>query len=128
MSRFFAASSSGSDSDSDSDDKSLTSDSQFQSDSELSSISSKGEKGPKFGGKGGKWLKRENADSDFDSSSSDDDGDGKKVVKSARDKRFDELRSFVKVLLNALKIKDWITVQNGYFSLVLKFLTIFRIR
>ena len=114
MSRFFAASSSGSDSDSD-DDKSLTSDSQFQSDSELSSVSSQSEKGPKFGGKGGKWLKRDNAGSDSENSSSDDDGDGKKVVKSARDKRFDELRSFVKVLLNGLKIRDWLSIQNGEF-------------
>ena len=110
MSRFFAASSSGSDSDSDSDN-SLTSDSQFQSDSELSSQES--EKGPKLGGKGGKWLKRGTADSDSDGGSSDDDGDGKKVVKSARDKRFDELRSNVNVMHNGLKIKDWLSIQNG---------------
>jgi translation initiation factor 3 subunit C len=112
MSRFFAASSSGSDSDSDSDN-SLSSDSQFQSDSELSSLSSQSEKGPKLGGKGGKWLKRDNSDSDSDGGSSDDDG--KKVVKSARDKRFDELRSYVKVMHNGLKIKDWLSIQNGIY-------------
>ena len=50
-----------------------------------------------------------------DSDSEDSDDAVKRVVKSAQDKRMDELRDVVKSLTNALKINDWVTIQNGNF-------------
>ncbi|KAI0665969.1 eukaryotic translation initiation factor 3 subunit 8 [Trametes maxima] len=72
-----------------------------------------------------------------DSSSSDDDsseeesemsdeeeqekpkgGDVKRVVKSARDKRLDEMEATGKVMDNALKINDWVAISNEFDKLV----------
>lgn len=47
-----------------------------------------------------------------DEDSEDEDG-GKKVVKSAKDKRVEEMESLGKAMDNALKINDWITISNG---------------
>ncbi|KAI8906091.1 eukaryotic translation initiation factor 3 subunit 8 N-terminus-domain-containing protein [Powellomyces hirtus] len=51
------------------------------------------------------------AGSDSDEES---DEDAKRVVKSARDKRFDEMRTCVKGLKNAQKINDWVAIQNEF--------------
>ncbi|KAJ1342760.1 hypothetical protein BSLG_002665 [Batrachochytrium salamandrivorans] len=74
-----------------------------------------------------KWAKTEGSDSDSSSDSSDDDSDdsdgdsdgsddsdAKKTIKSARDKRFEEMRSAVSALHNANKISDWVNIQNEF--------------
>jgi translation initiation factor 3 subunit C len=52
---------------------------------------------------------------------SDEEGsdDVKRVVKSAKDKRFEELRACVKSLDNAKKINDWVALSNGNLLVVL---------
>ncbi|KAJ3045344.1 Translation initiation factor 3 subunit c [Rhizophlyctis rosea] len=51
------------------------------------------------------------------SDESEDEDDVKRVVKSARDKQFDEMRATVKVLTNAKKINDWVAIQNEFTKL-----------
>lgn len=46
-------------------------------------------------------------------SEGDESDDVKRVVKSARDKRLDEMEATGKVMDNALKINDWIAISNG---------------
>lgn len=50
-----------------------------------------------------------------DQVSSDESEDEEKVtiVKSAKDKRFEELEAVVKVIENALKINDWSSISTG---------------
>lgn len=73
-----------------------------------------------------RFLKTAGSDSDSSSSSSSDDDDDesdddgedsdgsvKKVVKSAKDKRLDEMEATGKVMDNALKINDWVAISNG---------------
>lgn len=77
----------------------------------------------------------EDASDEDDSSSSDSEGPGKTgvskflrdqvssdesedeekgtIVKSAKDKRFEELEAVVKVIENALKINDWSSISTG---------------
>ena len=50
-----------------------------------------------------------------DSEGDDSDEDVKRVVKSARDKRLDEMEATGKVMDNALKINDWIAISSGKF-------------
>ncbi|KAI9088032.1 eukaryotic translation initiation factor 3 subunit 8 N-terminus-domain-containing protein [Phlyctochytrium arcticum] len=109
MSRFFRGGGSGSDSNSESDysssddeNASKTSASGSGSDSESSS-GSDSEAGRK---KGPSRFVR-GAESSDESS----DEDTKRIVKSARDKRFDEMRNTVKSLKNATKINDWVAIQ-----------------
>ncbi|TPX42426.1 hypothetical protein SeLEV6574_g05610 [Synchytrium endobioticum] len=49
-----------------------------------------------------------------DSDDDDEEEDVKRVVRSARDKRFEDMRSAVKSLKNASKINDWIAIQNEF--------------
>lgn len=42
-----------------------------------------------------------------------DDEDGRRVVKSAKDKRTEEMEATGKVMENALKINDWVSITNG---------------
>src|ERR1700683_5376416 len=59
------------------------------------------------------------SDSDEDSDESDEerdedsDGEVKKIVKSAKDKRLDEMEATGKVMDNGLKINDWVAISNG---------------
>ncbi|KAH6572401.1 hypothetical protein BASA50_003241 [Batrachochytrium salamandrivorans] len=132
MSRFFQA---GSDSEDNSDfsEDSVTdqSDNDSQSDSDSDdarapAAASGGAKKPALTGRS-KWAKTEGSDSDSSSDSSDDDSDdsdgdsdgsddsdAKKTIKSARDKRFEEMRSAVSALHNANKISDWVNIQNEF--------------
>jgi translation initiation factor 3 subunit C len=48
---------------------------------------------------------------------SDDDEDEKRVVKSAQDKRTDELQKVVKDVRNHKKINDWVSLQSDFDSL-----------
>ena len=49
-------------------------------------------------------------DSDSDDS---DDEEREKVVKSAKDKRFDELEKTIDLIKNAEKINDWVVISAG---------------
>lgn len=51
---------------------------------------------------------------DSDDSDSEDE---KKVVKSAKDKRIEEMQAIGKAIDNALKIGDWVATSNGAFML-----------
>lgn len=45
---------------------------------------------------------------------SDDESDeGKRVVKSAKDKRLEEIEGSAKAIENAKRINDWVTISNG---------------
>lgn len=92
MSRFLKGA--GSDSSSDSD-----------SDSDESDDSDQEDKATK---RKNRFLKGD-GDADEDS----DDDDVKRVVKSAKDKRLDEMESTGKTIENALKINDWVAILNG---------------
>lgn len=84
------------------DDSSDDSDSESEDDEE--SMSEDDE--PKEVKKTSRFLKT--GDSDEDS-----DEDVKRVVKSARDKRLDEMEATGKMMDNALKINDWVAISNG---------------
>ncbi|OJT13114.1 Eukaryotic translation initiation factor 3 subunit C [Trametes pubescens] len=51
-------------------------------------------------------------------SSDDSDDDTKRVVKSARDKRLDEMEATGKLMDNALKINDWVAISTEFDKLV----------
>ncbi|KAJ3261683.1 Translation initiation factor 3 subunit c [Boothiomyces macroporosus] len=101
MSRFFAASDSES-----SDDEFDKSSDAFtdQSDSEMSDEPEVEDDQPSGISK---WLKKTEDESDSDS-------EGPKQIKSAKEKRFDELRDITQTLLNALEFDDFVTVNNEY--------------
>lgn len=77
-----------------------------ESESEEESSSDDEEKGKKKS----RFLRTDATDED----SSDEDG-GKRVVKSARDKRLEEMETSGKQMDNALKINDWVAISNGEF-------------
>ncbi|EGF78398.1 hypothetical protein BATDEDRAFT_13212 [Batrachochytrium dendrobatidis JAM81] len=56
-------------------------------------------------------------DSDGDSVDSDD-SDAKKTIRSARDKKFGEMRSAVAAMHSAKKSSDWISIQNEFDRLI----------
>jgi hypothetical protein len=63
---------------------------------------------------GGKSKKSKFLRSDSEGDESDD---VKRVVKSAKDKRLDEMEATGKVMDNALKINDWVAISTGnYFT------------
>ncbi|CCM00393.1 uncharacterized protein FIBRA_02423 [Fibroporia radiculosa] len=101
MSRFLrTGGSDSSDSDSDSEEES-------DDESEMS-----GDDDEKDGAKKrSRFLRTESDDEDSDE-------DVKRVVKSARDKRLDEMEACGKTMDNALKINDWVAISNEFDKLV----------
>jgi translation initiation factor 3 subunit C len=63
-------------------------------------------------GKGASWFLRQEADDSDDS----DDEDRERVVKSAKDKRLDEVEGTIKLIDNAEKIGDWAVINAGAFT------------
>lgn len=84
-------------SDSDSDD----SESESEEESEMSQDEEQGQQQRRS-----RFLRRE---SDDDSS----DEEATRVVKSARDKRLEEMEACGKTMDNAVKINDWVAISNG---------------
>jgi translation initiation factor 3 subunit C len=82
-------------------------DSDSESDEESSSEEEIMSEGEDKGKKKSRFLVTEKPDED-----SDEDG-GKRIVKSARDKRLEEMETSGKQMDNALKINDWVAISNG---------------
>ncbi|OZJ02772.1 hypothetical protein BZG36_03483 [Bifiguratus adelaidae] len=105
MSRFFRSASDSESETSSSDNES------FISDEELSDEEQESED---EGGKTGKsrWL----VGAGGDSSDEDDEEEesGKKKVKSAKDKRYEEMEDTVKAMENAQKINDWVAISTEF--------------
>lgn len=51
-----------------------------------------------------------------DDSDESEDEDRERVVKSAKDKRFQELEATIKLIENAEKINDWAVISTGMFD------------
>lgn len=106
MSRFFAAS--DSDDSSSSDEELYSNDEESeQEDSEMGSDDSDdsdSDSGSETGAN--RFLK------DVSSDESSDDEDASRVLKSAKDKRFDELEAVVRQIENAQRIQDWAVIAD----------------
>ncbi|KAI0633601.1 eukaryotic translation initiation factor 3 subunit 8 [Trametes polyzona] len=96
MSRFLKSAGDSSSSDSESSDE----------ESEMSD-EEEGQKKPRVG----RFLQGASSDDESDE-------DVKRVVKSARDKRLDEMEATGKLMDNALKINDWVAISNEFDKLV----------
>lgn len=58
--------------------------------------------------KKGRFLRSESEDDE-----SEEDEDVKRIVKSSKDKRLEEIEATGKVMDNALKINDWVAISAG---------------
>ncbi len=106
-SRFFAASDSSSDESSEEELYSNDEESE-QEDSEMDSDDDSDDSDSSSGSETGaaRFLK------DVSSDSESDDEDANKVLKSAKDKRFDELEAVVRQIENAQRINDWAVISD----------------
>jgi translation initiation factor 3 subunit C len=111
MSRFFRAGESDSDeSDSDYSDELTHSESEDHSDSDSDNSSSDDDDTAKKTGGRGRLFEGSMSDSDSED-------DTVRVVRSAKDKRFEEIEQAVTSMINGQKINDWVSAQNGKFSI-----------
>ena len=85
------------------DDSDSSDDSESESEDESEMSEDEDDKGKKKS----RFLRTE------DDEDSSDEEEGKRVVKSAKDKRVEEMEAAGKMMDNALKINDWTAVQNG---------------
>jgi translation initiation factor 3 subunit C len=122
MSRFFAAGSS-SESESDSEEESLYSGSDAErrdgakesSDEDSDEEDEGNDSGSSSEAEGiSKFLR-----SDDEDSGSEEEEEKSTVVKSAKDKKFEELEGVVRLIENAEKIGDWTVISAGRFKLLL---------
>ncbi|KNG49610.1 eukaryotic translation initiation factor 3 subunit c [Stemphylium lycopersici] len=114
-SRFFAASDSSSDESSEeelysNDEESEQEDSDKDSDDDSDDDDDSSDSGSETGA--ARFLK--DADSDSDS----DEEDVNKVLKSAKDKRFDELEATIRLIENAQRINDWAVISEQFDKLI----------
>lgn len=121
MSRFFQASDSDTDTSSSSEDE-MYSESEEESDqhSDMEAHSEEDEseesdEGSDFEARG-PAARRDYFMKGAASDESDEEG-GKRVVKSARDKRLQEIEATTKAIENGGKINDWVVISNGTESL-----------
>jgi translation initiation factor 3 subunit C len=103
MSRFFAA---ASDSGSSSDQGFTTSDENSDIESDAS-FSQDEDQAPEVT-KRNQWLVGAGGSDDSDS-----EDESPRGVKSLKEKKYDEMREFSEFMIDALRDKDWILVQNG---------------
>lgn len=119
MSRFFTAGDSSSESSSEDEEELYSDDETAQNPAEESSseeeeeeeeedVSSSSDEGGKTGQS--KFLR------DAVSSDESEDEDKVTIVKSAKDKRLEELEAVVRVIQNALKINDWSSIATGKYN------------
>ncbi|USP73640.1 uncharacterized protein yc1106_00914 [Curvularia clavata] len=114
-SRFFAASDSSSDESSEeelysNDEESEQEDSEQDSDEDSDDDDDSSDSGSEVGA--ARFLK------DADSESESDDEDVNKVLKSAKDKRFDELEATIRLIENAQRINDWAVISEQFDKLI----------
>ncbi len=115
MSRFFTAGDSSSESSSSDEEELYSGDEAEQKSEEESSSEEEAseeeeeDSSDEEGGKGGvsKFLR------DVASSDESEDEDRHTIVKSAKDKRLEELEGVVKLIENARKINDWSSISTG---------------
>lgn len=107
-SRFFAASDSSSD---ESSEEELYSD-ENESEEEMSDEESDEDNDSDDSDESGSATGADRFLRDAASDSESDEEDGTKVVKSAKDKRFEELEATVRSIENAEKINDWAVIQD----------------
>ncbi|KAF1948053.1 eukaryotic translation initiation factor 3 subunit C [Clathrospora elynae] len=114
-SRFFAASDSSSDESSEEElysngEGSEQDDSDKDSDDDSDDDDSSSDSGSETGAN--RFLK------DAESESESEDEDTNKVLKSAKDKRFDELEATIRLIENAQKINDWAVISDQFDKLI----------
>lgn len=114
MSRFFYGSDSSSESSSDEEElyseeeeaqKVEDESSEEESDEDESDEDSSDDEGGKTGAN--RFLRDESSDDESD------DEDDRTIVKSAKDKRFDELEGTIRLIENAEKINDWSVINDS---------------
>ncbi|MCL7047848.1 hypothetical protein MKW94_022397 [Papaver nudicaule] len=103
MSKFFIQERGGSDTDSDEEENS-SGRTDFDSDNEPD-FDNEPEEAP-----GNKYLHSDSEDSEPDVP--------KRVIKSAKDKRLDEIKATVEQLKNAMKINDWVSLQDNFDKMI----------
>lgn len=108
-SRFFAASDSSSEESSEEELYSNDEESE-QEDSDMNSDDDSDDSDSSSGSEQGATRFLKDADSDSES----DDEDVNKVLKSAKDKRFDELEATIRQIENAQKINDWAVISDQF--------------
>lgn len=111
-SRFFAASDSSSDESSEEELYSEEEESEEEKSEDESDEEDSDESDESGSAKGAERFLR-----DASSESESDEEDGAKVLKSAKDKRFEELEGTVRSIENAEKINDWAVIQDCKFKI-----------
>jgi translation initiation factor 3 subunit C len=115
MSRFFQGSDSDTDTSSSSEDDMYSEEGQSEEPSDMEAESEEEEESDEEGSDDenrGPALRRDYFMKGAASDESDED-DGKRVVKSARDKRLQEIEATTKAIENGGKINDWVVISNG---------------